>query len=122
MERRGTHHVLRSEGDLVNIDVIKKIAINAINASNPVNVLIGTVSKINPIEIEIHQKLKLSKEFLIMTERVTKYEVDLEHNHGGSSALSAETLVRSGLIKGDKVVLLRVQGGHQFVVLDKVVD
>ncbi|EPD52750.1 hypothetical protein HMPREF1210_01130 [Paenisporosarcina sp. HGH0030] len=106
----------------MNIDVIKRIALNAFNASNPVNVLIGTVSKDNPIEIEIHQKLKLTKEFLIMTERVTKYEVDLEHDHGGSSALSAKTPVRTGLKKGDKVVLLRVQGGHQFVVLDKVVE
>lgn len=100
MECWSPHDVLRSEGDLVNIDVIKRIAMNAFNASNPVNVLIGTVSIASPIEIEIHQKLKLSKEFLIMTERVTQ----------------------SGLIKGDKVVLVRVQGGHQFVVSDKVVD
>ena len=115
----------------MNIDVIKRIAINAFNASNPVNVLIGTVSKESPIEIEIHQKLKLSKEFLIMTERVTRYEVDLEHDHINSGGVTTKALtdkllkqnpIRTGLIKGDKVVLLRVQGGHQFVVLDKVVD
>jgi hypothetical protein len=40
----------------MDINVIKQIAINAVNASNPVNVLIGTVSKVAPLEIEIHQK------------------------------------------------------------------
>lgn len=109
----------------MNIEIIKKIAIAAIESRNPVNVLIGTVSKTSPLEIEIHQKLKLAKEFLILTERVTRYEVDLEHDHGGPSALAGKltnTPIRTGLIKGDKVVLMRVQGGHQFVVLDKVVD
>jgi len=118
----------------MNIDIIKRIAINAFNASNPVNILIGTVSKASPIEIEIHQKLKLTKEFLIITERVTRYEVDLEHDHAytddGSNATTGKSLtnkltttpIRTGLKKGDKVALMRVQGGHQFLVLDKVVD
>jgi Protein of unknown function (DUF2577) len=106
------------------VDLIKVTALKAVEASNPVNVLFGTVISASPIEIEIHQKLKLTKEFLVMTERVTKYEVDLEHNHGGPSALAGkltDTPIRTGLLKGDKVVLLRVQGGQQFVVLDKVV-
>jgi hypothetical protein len=115
----------------MNIDIIKKIAIAAVNSNNPVNVLIGTVVKASPLEIEIHQKLKLTKEFLILTERVTRYEVDLEHDHSNSGGVTTkaltdkllkETPIRTGLIKGDKVVLMRVQGGHQFVVLDKVVD
>jgi hypothetical protein len=115
----------------MNIEIIKKIAIAAIESRNPVNVLIGTVSKASPLEIEIHQKLKLTKEFLILTERVTRYEVDLEHDHTNSGGITTkaltdkllkETPIRKGLIKGDKVVLMRVQGGHQFVVLDKVVD
>lgn len=77
---------------------IKRIALKAFEASNPVNVLFGTVTKANPLEVEIHQKLRLSKEFLVETKR------------DGTS-----------LVVGDKIVLLRVQGGQQFIVLDKVV-
>jgi hypothetical protein len=92
-----------------SVDLIKQIAIKAVEATNPVNVLFGTVKSVDPLEIEIHQKLKLTKEFLVLTEQLTKYEVD-------------SLVIRPGLNKGDKVVLMRVQGGHQFVVLDKVVD
>lgn len=81
------------------VDLIKATALKAVEASNPVNILFGTVINASPMEIEIHQKLKLTKEFLVMT----------------------ETSIRTGLKKGDKVVLLRVQGGQQFVVLDRVV-
>lgn len=105
-----------------------------VNSTNPVNVLFGTVSQEKPLEIEIHQKLKLSKEFLVLTERVTRYEVNIEHNHAltidGSKVntemalkdLMTKKPIRTGLKKGDKVVLARVQGGQKFVVLDKVVD
>lgn len=127
MGRRRTHNVSRFEGDLMGfLDIVKAEAIKAVGATNPVNVLFGTVSNENPLEIEVHQKLKLTKEFLVLTETVTRYEVDLEHDHGGGSkALKGKLTdkpIRTGLKKDDKVVLLRVQGGHQFVVLDKVVD
>lgn len=107
------------------IDLIKQTAVKAVESTNPVNVVFGTVTTSNPIEIEIHQKLKLTKDFLVMTERVTRYEVDLEHDHGGSKALSGKLTdipIRTGLKKGDKVALLRVQGGHQYLVIDKVVQ
>ena len=103
------------------IDLIKQVSLQAFASTNPVNIIFGTVSSESPLEIEIHQKLKLTKEFLVMTEHVTKYEIDLKHNHGGTDALT-KVVIREGLKKGDGVVLARVQGGQQFVVLDKVVD
>lgn len=107
MEWGYSHHVVKIEGDLM-INLIKQEALKAVNATNPVNVLTGTVTSTNPLKINIHQKLTLTREFLIVTERVTKYEVN-------------GITIREGLKNGDKVVLLRVQGGSQFVVLDKVV-
>lgn len=111
------------------IDLIKQTAIRAVEATNPVNVFFGTVTKVIPLEIEVHQKLKLTEEFLILTETVKRYEVDLEHDHSNSGGTTTKALVdkltktpiRTGLLVGDRVLLLRVQGGHQFVVLDKVV-
>jgi hypothetical protein len=82
------------------IDLIKQTAIKAVEATNPVNMLFGTVSNANPLEIEIHQKLKLPKEFLTMTELAASRNVST----------------------GDKVVLIRMQGGNQFLVIDRVVE
>lgn len=135
MERRHPYNVPESEGDLMSlVDLIKTTAIKAVLSTNPVNVLFGTVSQESPLEIEIHQKLKLTEEFLVLTERVTRYEVDLEQDHvytdDGSNGTSEKALtslltkrqIRTGLKKDDKVVLMRVQGGQKFVVMDKVVD
>lgn len=152
------------------LDTIKRAAIDAINATNPVNVLYGKVTKINPLEIQVHQKLTLTSEFLILGSNVTDHEVDmtvnhttgnalgnidLNHSHGysGNTSNSGETphdhgysgttspsggtrdlshshsysgkkkfIVHNALKLGEKVILLRVQGGHQFVVLDRVVS
>lgn len=118
------------------IDVIKLAGSNAVNASNPVNVLIGTVTKASPLEVNVSQGFTLSEDFLIITERVTKYEENIEHDHGyedtppsgppipktTSKKLGGLLTIRHGLKAGDKVVLLRVQGGQQFVVIDKVVS
>ncbi|WP_025950465.1 DUF2577 domain-containing protein [Geobacillus thermocatenulatus] len=81
------------------VDLIKNVAVKAVEATNPVDVLFGTVVSESPLEVQIHQKLKLTEEFLVITERVTQ----------------------ANLKRADKVVLLRVQGGQQFIVLDKVV-
>lgn len=91
------------------LDLMKREALKAVNATNPVNFNIGSVSGVNPLKITVHQKLTLTKEFLIVTERVTRYEVN-------------SIVIRTGLSVGDKVILARVQGGNQYIVLDKVVD
>lgn len=135
MERGDPYDVAESEGDLMSlVDLIKTTAIKAVASTNPVNILFGTVSQVTPLEIEVHQKLKLTEEFLVLTERVTRYEVDLEHDHAytdnGTQGTTGKALanlltkspVRTGLKKGDKVVLMRVQGGQKFVITDKVVD
>ncbi|RAK21148.1 uncharacterized protein DUF2577 [Anoxybacillus vitaminiphilus] len=81
------------------VDLIKTVAVKSVEATNPVNVLFGTVVSESPLEIQIHQKLRLTEDFLVITERVDQANVR----------------------RGDRVVLLRVQGGQQFIVLDKVV-
>ena len=125
------------------LDIIKRAGTKAVDAGNPVNVMIGTVTKASPLEVNVSQGFTLSEDFLIITERVTKYEQNLKHKHGYIDTVPGtppaptpkntedanydndplpKLTIRHGLKVGDKVVLLRVQGGQQFVVLDKVVS
>lgn len=75
------------------------------------------------------QKLILDEDFFIVPESLTRYEIDLRHTHAyinNSIESNINTsldklLIREGLKQGDKVLLLRVQGGQQYVILDKVV-
>lgn len=108
-------------------NVIKQISNNTTGAGYPVAVMLGTVSQVDPLEILVDQRFKIDEDFLIVTERVTKQEIDLKHKHDTNGeptqdALTEKIVIREGLKPGDGVVLLRVQGGQQFVVLDKVVS
>lgn len=132
---------------------IKRIALNAFQATNPVNVFFGKVLEADPLEIEVHSKLKLTEEFLIVSEHLTRHErvVTVEYEYprtwdkeeeigdeqkesesrrrpiGGSDMIPyeeyemkfAKLIFEDGLKKDDKVILVRVQGGHQFIVWDR---
>ena len=78
---------------------IRQIALAAVTASKPVAVMYGTVTNTAPLNIQVEQKITLDKDFLVLT----------------------ATVQDTPLQVGDKVVLLREQGGQRFVVLDKVV-
>lgn len=119
------------------LEVIKKVAIDAVEANNPVNVVFGTVTSESPLEITIDQKLILTKEFLILTRSVTDYEVNMQVNHvtekmsgGGGDPSFASHMhqykgtkpfkVLNALKQGEKVLLIAMQGGQKFVVVDRV--
>lgn len=107
------------------IEIIKQASLGAIGAENPVNILFGEVLSIDNFQIKIDQKLILSKEFFIIPESLTRYEKDLTHCHSIGDVSTDKGLfklvIREGLKAGDKVLLLRVQGGQQYVILDKVI-
>ncbi len=108
------------------LDIIKTAGMDAVGASNPVNIIFGEVMTTAPLSVNIDQRFTLPAEFLILPESLSKYEVDLKHSHSASDgqtgeALTEKLVIRAGLKTGDKVLLIRVQGGQQYVVLDKVV-
>lgn len=101
-------------------DTIKRLGAGAIEAGNPVAVMFGKVTKTNPLEINVDQRFTLDEDFLIIPERLTRYEIDLRHKHSTDEE-ALLVVIREGLKVGDTVLLLRVQGGQKYVVLDKVV-
>lgn len=77
--------------------LIKQIARDDRIASKPADIIIGTVVKSSPLSIKVSGKATLTSTFLWMCE-------------SGPS-----------LSKGDKVALIRAQGGQRYLVIDKVV-
>lgn len=110
--------------------VIKKLATDAVEGSKPAAVQIGTVLSPSPLKIQIDQKLILTEEFFLLTKAVVDYTINMsvnhtttvngEHSHSHGYVGTKAFTIHNGLQTGDKVILLRVQGGQQFVVLDKV--
>lgn len=128
------------------VELVKQAAIEAVATSMPSGIFFGTVLSVNPLEIDLEQKMKLKEKALVLTTLVQDFEVDMTVDHrtephththtisdtftGGGSA-SNEThshdyvgrktfVVHLGLKPGEKVILLREQGGQKFIVLDRV--
>lgn len=99
------------------LNLIKKTAIEVINTSQPCALQYGTVVSINPLKISLDEngKLVLTENFLVLTRNAKDYEVLVEVN-----GEERKFLIKNALKGNDKVLLLRMQGGNKYVVLDKV--
>lgn len=109
------------------LEAIKQAAMDAIAASNPVAILFGEVTKTNPLEVNVDQRFTLTADFLIVPESLIMYEVDARHNHSygeGTTGfgLQDKLLIRRGLEVGDKLILIRMQGGQRYLIMDRTVE
>ena len=78
-------------------NAMKQIAENVFTAMRPADWCYGKVTSLSPFQVQIDQKLPLKKEFLAV--------------RTGVSASSFKV--------GDKLILLRKQGGQEYLILDK---
>jgi len=76
------------------LQAVKRAALDAVEATQPAAPFIGTVTSEQPLQIQLHQRLILENPHLVF--------------------LSA---VSGTLETGDRVALLRFQGGQKFLVL-----
>lgn len=94
------------------VEVIKKMAVGANDANAPTSVLFGTVTSVEPLEITVDQKLKLTERFLMLTKNVKDYKVDvtmdwntentsLDANHSHSTEVDSNISVSSDISPND---------------------
>lgn len=81
------------------LNVMKQAGSNATDAKNPVHVCFGKVTSTSPLKILVEQKIILGSMQIVLT----------------------KSMIEDALVIGDEVILLRVQGGQKYVVMDKVV-
>ena len=119
---------------------VKRAALDAVNASKPVEICFGKVTSASPLKILVEQKMTLGKEQLILTRNVTDFKTSITggniqnyyytgSNLSGSAPVSQshvhamgklQITVHNGLVVGDEVILLRQQGGQKYVVVDRI--
>ncbi|MGG1444332.1 DUF2577 domain-containing protein [Brevibacillus laterosporus] len=116
------------------LNLIKLASNDANGATNPTAIFYGSVTSVKPLEIFVDQRFSLDEDQLVIPERLTLYEVDLSHTHTYTDvtptgtekkntgvALPEKLVIRRDFKVGDTVLLIRVQGGNSYVVLDRVV-
>lgn len=126
--------------DLLNS--IKKAAVEAVDASKPTSLVFGTVTSASPLKINVEQKMTLTTAQLVLTRNVTNFKTAISGGNiqnfyyvGTEPNVTTEPVspshvhavgkiqvtVHNALTVGDEVVLVRVQGGQKYIVLDRVV-
>ena len=127
---------MRDFTDLLNM--IKRASVEAVAASKPTSVVFGKVISTSPLKISVEQKMTLTAAHLVLTRNVTDYEVSMTVDHvtenksggSGESAFASHNhayqgkklfTVHNGLVVGDEVLMIQMQGGQRYIVMDRVI-
>lgn len=118
------------------VRLVKQAAVDAVRADVPVAICYGFVTSTTPLKIRVDQKKILGEAQLILTDNVRDFNVVLSTIEGEGKTegphYTEETSahrhryqgrkkwrVHNALEIGEKVILLRCDGGQQYVVLDR---
>lgn len=89
------------------LKAIKKAAQDAVRASRPTEVCYGKVVNISPLSVSVDQKLTIPAKKLTILQPL-------------SERLEDASITPNRLSVGDDLVLLRKQGGQEYVVLGRI--
>lgn len=125
-------------------ELIKMTALGAFEESKPTAIVFGKVISIEPLKINVEQKLTLTAAQLVLTRNVIDYKTQISFDDpnvkqafttwdmGESSESSPSKIAFKSITKheitiynalkvGDEVIMIQMQGGQKYIVLDKVV-
>jgi hypothetical protein len=120
------------------LDIMKRAAIDANEASQPTDLRFGMVTSTSPLKVTVTNQMVIPESLLIVPEKLTDYTIDVtpldwvtgnRSGGGGDSAFSShnhditgrkQMIIHNALKVGDKVVLIRKQGGQAFYILDRI--
>ncbi|MCY7498251.1 DUF2577 family protein [Bacillus altitudinis] len=85
-------------------DAIKRLAVDAVDAQSPMELILGDVVSVSPLNVRLNEndKLIIPEDLLMWPARLDEDEDD-------------------ALEEGDSVMVIAMTGGQIFYILDKVV-
>ncbi len=127
------------------VKAVKQAAVEAVRAEAPMMMCHGTVTSVAPLKIMVDQKKTLEELQLILTDNVRDFNVELSTIEGAGKSLGPHYTedegggsgyaefaahrhkyqgrkkwrVHNALKVGERVILLRCDGGQKYIVLDR---
>ena len=119
------------------VELLQEISKRTNDAGDPFEHRKGTVESVSPLTIKIDQYTILEEDELILTHLVRDHDVDISVSHeteefelieGAATDIKKhkheykgrkKVTLHYGLKVGEDVVLLKVQGGQTYIVLDR---
>lgn len=106
------------------------------------DIVFGTVLKTSPLEVQLANDIVLTEEFLLLGKHIGKFKLQGKaifkgsqnmtfHGHSGSASISKADIkfpksekmyieFDNSLEKGDKLMLIRLDGGQQYYILERI--
>ncbi len=111
------------------VEIIKEIAVKAVESTKPTETRMGIVKSIDPLEINLPGNFTISEEALTLSKNVQDHEIEVEidwvteiaSNHSHKIEGVKTIKIKNGLKVGDKVLILRSQGGDKYYVANKLI-
>ncbi len=118
-------------------DAIKSVSLDYDKNRVAAGLLFGTVRAADPLRIEIDSRIVLTETFLTVAQHLTDYAIDCESSTDEINGFVARNegdqivdvlpglqkgriLLKNKLLPGQRVILARMEGGHQYIVLDRI--
>lgn len=124
------------------LKAIKRASREASEASGPSDFVFGKVISTDPLQIQVDQKLILTKAQLVLTRSVTDFDTKVtlkksdgwktEERAGGTLAEAfashdhdielneVKIKIHNALKSGEEVILLKKKGGQKYLVVDRI--
>ena len=106
------------------LEIVKQAALNVIENKQMCDLRYGEVVSVSPLKIRLTPQLTIPDSLLIVPQHLTDYSTDYSvqvNTDGTNSTVSGGTLlINNGLKIGDKVALIRKQGGQSYFVLGRI--
>ena len=99
------------------IDIMKQASMNAMDNAQMCDLRYGTVVSTSPLKVQITNQFILPSALLVVPKHLTDYEVDYTTDE---QTTKSTIKIYNALKVGDKVALLRKQGGQSYFILDRI--
>ena len=97
------------------VGAIKQAARDYIDNVKMCDLRYGKVTSVSPLKVQVTNQFTIPSSMLIVPERLTNHTVTVKLDN------VTKTMTVNGALKiGDKVALLRKQGGQSYFILDRI--
>lgn len=97
------------------LEVMKLASQQANEAGQPTDLRVGTVTSINPLKVQISSQFTVPSALLIVPQSLTEHEVKVKIDD-----VEKTITIYNELKTGDKVAMLKKQGGQSYLILDRI--
>lgn len=102
------------------ISLIKQAAMDAVENGQMTDLRYGTVTGVSPVTVRTTEQFNIPSSLLVVPQHLTNYRVSVTADWEEQPNEIRTMTIRNALRVGDKVALLRKQGGQSFLILDRI--